>query len=61
MLKEDMAEILIIEEELQARVAELGKTISVDYQGKDLLVVCILEGRSFSCRTSPGRLPSLMR
>ena len=44
MLKEDMAEILITEEELQARVAELGRAISVDYQGKDLLAVCILRG-----------------
>jgi len=44
MLREDMAEILISEEELQARVAELGKAISVDYQGKDLLAVCILRG-----------------
>ena len=44
MLKEDIAEILITEEELQARVAELGEAISVDYQGKDLLAVCILRG-----------------
>jgi len=44
MLKEDMAEILITEEELQARVAELGKAISVDYHGNDLLAVCILRG-----------------
>jgi len=44
MLREDMAEILITEEELQARVAELGRAISVDYQGKDLLAVCILRG-----------------
>jgi len=44
MLKEDVAEVLITEEELQARIAELGKVISADYQGKDLLAVCILRG-----------------
>ncbi len=44
MLKEDVAEVLITEEELQARIAELGKAISADYQGRDLLAVCILRG-----------------
>ena len=44
MLKDDVAEILISEGELQARVAELGRAISTDYQGKDLLAVCILRG-----------------
>jgi hypoxanthine phosphoribosyltransferase len=44
MLKDDVAEILIGEKELQARIAELGQAISSDYQGKDLLAVCILRG-----------------
>ena len=44
MLKDDMVEILVTEEELQARIAELGRAITVDYQGKDLLAVCILRG-----------------
>jgi len=44
MLKDDVGEILITEEELQAKIAELGRAISADYQGKDLLMICILRG-----------------
>lgn len=44
MLKDDVGEILITEEELRARIAELGKAISADYQSKDLLAICILRG-----------------
>ncbi len=29
---------------LQARVAALGRAVSADYQGKDLLLLCILKG-----------------
>ncbi|KAB2953289.1 hypoxanthine phosphoribosyltransferase [Heliorestis acidaminivorans] len=36
--------ILLSEEELQAKVKELGAQISADYEGKDLLVVGILKG-----------------
>jgi len=41
---EDIEEILITEEQIQKRVAELGKQISDLYQSKDLLLVCILKG-----------------
>jgi hypoxanthine phosphoribosyltransferase len=41
---EFLEEILISEDELQKRVAELGKEISFDYAGKELLLVCILRG-----------------
>ena len=44
MLKKDIGEILITEEALQARIVELGEAISSDYQGKNLLAVCILRG-----------------
>lgn len=44
MLKDDVAEILITEKELQAKIAELGKQISDDYKDKDPLLVCILKG-----------------
>ncbi|MBN2149238.1 MAG: hypoxanthine phosphoribosyltransferase [Anaerolineales bacterium] len=41
---EFLAEILVSEEEIQRRVAELGAEISRDYLGKDLLLICILRG-----------------
>jgi hypoxanthine phosphoribosyltransferase len=41
---EYLSEVLIKEDALQARIAELGAEISRDYQGKDLLLVCILRG-----------------
>jgi hypoxanthine phosphoribosyltransferase len=39
-----LAEILIDADSLQQRVAELGKQISADYHGEDLLLICILRG-----------------
>lgn len=41
---EFLEEILIPEDVLKKRVAELGEQISRDYAGKDLLLVCILRG-----------------
>ncbi len=41
---EFIKEIVIPEDILQKRIAELGKEISADYQGEDLLLVCILRG-----------------
>lgn len=41
---EFLEEILIPEGILQARIAELGAQISQDYEGKDLLLICILRG-----------------
>jgi hypoxanthine phosphoribosyltransferase len=37
-------QVLISKEALQARVAELGAEISCDYEGKGLLMVCVLKG-----------------
>lgn len=36
--------VLISEEKIKERVSELGKTISNDYEGKNLLLVSILKG-----------------
>jgi hypoxanthine phosphoribosyltransferase len=42
--REFIKEILISEEALQKRIKELGFEISRDYQGKNLVLVCILRG-----------------
>jgi len=42
--KKFLSEILIPEDELQARIRELGEEISRDYAGEELLLVCILRG-----------------
>lgn len=42
--KEILAEILIDEKTLQARIRELGAQISADYPDGNLLLICILRG-----------------
>ena len=42
--KDVLAEVLIDEETLQKRIAELAEEISRDYEGKDLVLVCFLRG-----------------
>ena len=39
-----LQEILLTEEEIQTRIAELGAQISADYAGKKLLLLCVLKG-----------------
>ncbi len=43
-MKNDILRTLISEEELHAKVAELGRQISADYAGKNLLMVSVLKG-----------------
>lgn len=42
--REFLEEVLIPEDKLQTRIRELGAQISRDYQGQDLMLVCILRG-----------------
>ncbi len=39
-----IGQILVDQDTLQRRVAELGQAISADYQGKDLVLICVLKG-----------------
>ena len=41
---EFLQEVLVNEEQIKQRVAELGAEISRDYAGQDLILVCILRG-----------------
>ena len=42
--REYLAEVLIPETDLKARVRELGEAISQDYAGEKILAICILRG-----------------
>jgi hypoxanthine phosphoribosyltransferase len=46
-LERGIAEVLVEEESLRQRVAELGAEISTDYAGRDLLLVGVLKGAVF--------------
>ncbi len=43
-MHKDVKELLYSEEQLQARIRELGEQITRDYAGKDLLMVSVLKG-----------------
>lgn len=43
-LEKDVESILISEDDINAKVEELGKQISKDYSGKSVLMICILKG-----------------
>ena len=40
----DLTKILVTREEIAAKVDELGKKITADYQGKEPVLICILKG-----------------
>ena len=43
-LDADVAEILLSEEQIAAKVTELGRAISAEYRGRDLVLVSVLKG-----------------
>ena len=43
-MHDDIKTVLVSEEELKAKVAQLGAQISKDYEGKNLVLVSILKG-----------------
>jgi hypoxanthine phosphoribosyltransferase len=43
-LEADIGEVLLTEEQIQGKVAELGRQISADYAGRQLTLVSVLKG-----------------
>lgn len=41
---EYLEKIILTEKQIQDRIKELGAEISRDYQGKELLIICIFKG-----------------
>jgi hypoxanthine phosphoribosyltransferase len=44
MVKKLIDHVLLDSAALERRVAELGRAISTDYEGKDLVLICVLKG-----------------
>ena len=45
-MQQDIEEVLLSEEQIKKRVQELGDQISKDYDGQEIIVVCVLKGAS---------------
>ena len=45
-MAEDIEEVLLSEEQIKKRVQELGDQISKDYDGQEIIVLCVLKGAS---------------
>ncbi len=46
-MNKDIKKVLLTKEEIDARIAELGKQISEEYEGKDLVVIILLKGAAW--------------
>ena len=44
MMRDDIAKVLLSEEEIRDKVKELGRAISRDFEGKNFLMVSVLKG-----------------
>jgi len=56
-LDRGVGEVLVSEEELRKRVAELGREIASDYKGRDLLLIGVLKGAVFFMADLMRELP----
>ena len=53
MYNDDIKMVLITEEQIQQRVKEMGEQISREYEGKKVIMICLLKGAAyFACDLS---------
>ena len=50
--------VLITEEEVDARIRELGEKISKEYEGKQIHLICVLKGGEIACSSTSSPLDS---
>ena len=43
-MTQDIKEVLLSEEQIKKRVQELGDQISKDYEGQEIIALCVLKG-----------------
>ena len=43
-MNENIKKVLLTEEQIAARVKELGAQLTAEYQGKDVIVIALLKG-----------------
>ena len=58
-LDRGVGEVIVSEEELRKRVAELGREIASDYNGRDLLLIGVLKGAVFFMADLMREIPLL--
>ena len=46
-MHEDIKSVLITEEQIKKRVQEMGEQLSKEYEGKRVIIICLLKGAAF--------------
>ena len=46
-MREDIKSVLITEEQIKKRVQEMGEQLSKEYEGKRVIIICLLKGAAF--------------
>lgn len=58
-LGDDLTEVLVTEEQIHARLAELAEQVAADYEGKEILLVGVLKGAVMVMADFMRHLPML--